>query len=360
MKKLTQEEFINSVIKLQGNKYSFEKTIYVNQRTPVIITCKKHQFDFNIIPSVLLGYRKKGNKKRSFRVGSCPKCHEEYFRKTKIIKKRVYYSTAKNTRAKATEHIERINGKRFYVCEVHGNVPVGECRDLCDGCPTCNIIAYKAKIKNNIKPIYIKLINKISTVNKSNKITYIPYLELKSRVNSLGITSHWEYRKWVKRTCQENIPTNPDRVYKMEWISYYDFFNKNKTDSMSAGENKIYNYLKRKKYNFETQKKFIDCKNIHSLPFDFYLPELNTLIEFDGQQHFKISNFSLSAEINIKKFEQLQKNDKIKTEYCKNKKINLIRLDDNELINNVMEWSLDIELSRIAAEIAISEFKKFS
>lgn len=63
----------------------------------------------------------------------------------------------------------------------------------------------------------------------------------------------------------------------------------------------------------------------------------------------------MSANVNKTKFEQLQKNDKIKTAYCANNNISLIRLDDKDLNNNVIEWSLDIELSRIAADIAISK-----
>lgn len=359
MRKSTQEEFINLVIKFQGDKYSFEKTIFVNQRTCIIVTCKKHQFDFPVVPSVLLGNKKKRKKERSFKVGSCPKCKEEYSEKIKVPKiKKVFCSKAKNTLAKPNERIKRINGKKHYACEIHGNVLVGESRRLRDGCPTCNML-----IRQNGRAV--KKSNKVLNVNpqvnkiNNNIVNYIPYQELKDRVNLLGITSHSEYRKWRKRTSQIDTPCNPDRVYKTEWISYYEFFNKNKIDLMSVGERKIYNYLKRKGYNFETQKKFIDCKNIHSLPFDFYLPEYNTLIEFDGQQHFKVSNFSTSAEVNKKKFEQLQKNDKIKTVYCENKNINLIRLDDKDLSNNIIEWSLDTELSRIAAEIAISEFKIF-
>ena len=40
-------------------------------------------------------------------------------------------------------------------------------------------------------------------------------------------------------------------------------------------------------YKFLTQHKFNDCKFKKPLPFDFYLPEYNMCIEFDGEQHFK-------------------------------------------------------------------------
>lgn len=56
--------------------------------------------------------------------------------------------------------------------------------------------------------------------------------------------------------------------------------------------------------------------------FDFYLPQYNTLIEYDGKQHFEPIEFFGGEE----KFNKLQENDKIKNEYCKNNKIPLIRI----------------------------------
>ena len=56
---------------------------------------------------------------------------------------------------------------------------------------------------------------------------------------------------------------------------------------------------------FETQKKFKNCKNKLPLPFDFYLPDYNILIEFDGKQHFEsIEIFGGKIE-----FEKLKIND---------------------------------------------------
>jgi very-short-patch-repair endonuclease len=74
------------------------------------------------------------------------------------------------------------------------------------------------------------------------------------------------------------------------------------------------------------EKEFEDCINIkigkycRSLRFDFYIPEQNTVIEFDGEQHFiKRGKFG-------DKFETLKENDIIKNEYCLNNNIKLIRI----------------------------------
>lgn len=56
----------------------------------------------------------------------------------------------------------------------------------------------------------------------------------------------------------------------------------------SYGETCIATWLQHNKIRFEPQ---FSIKNatIRRLKFDFYLPKFNTLIEFDGRQHFKRS-----------------------------------------------------------------------
>ena len=46
------------------------------------------------------------------------------------------------------------------------------------------------------------------------------------------------------------------------------------------------NYLIKHEFEFEEQKRFKDCRNKKPLPFDFYLPQYNLCIEFDGQLHY--------------------------------------------------------------------------
>ena len=50
-------------------------------------------------------------------------------------------------------------------------------------------------------------------------------------------------------------------------------------------ENYILDVLSEYKINYIPQARFFDCKNIYPLPFDFYLYDYNTIIEFDGKQH---------------------------------------------------------------------------
>lgn len=73
---------------------------------------------------------------------------------------------------------------------------------------------------------------------------------------------------------------------------------------------------------FEQQKTFENCINILPLYFDFYLPDYNTCIEYDGQQHFEPIELFGGLEY----FKHQQENDNIKNLYCKTNHINLIRI----------------------------------
>ena len=53
----------------------------------------------------------------------------------------------------------------------------------------------------------------------------------------------------------------------------------------SKGEQYIIDLLKKRSITFEREKVFKDCYN-GLYRYDFYLSELNTLIEYNGEQHY--------------------------------------------------------------------------
>lgn len=116
-------------------------------------------------------------------------------------------------------------------------------------------------------------------------------------------------------------------------ISHLKGFGCNKCD-VSKGELFIRNYLKQRNIPFIVEHKYPDCVYKRPLAFDFYLPEANLCIEFDGIQHFEpIGIFG-----GIKQFILQQKKDMIKNMYCLDKKINLCRIPYNIGIEAKMEW----------------------
>lgn len=91
----------------------------------------------------------------------------------------------------------------------------------------------------------------------------------------------------------------------------------------SKGEYKIAQLLMQLQIPFITQKRFDSCifpKTNRQLVFDFYLPELNILIEYDGEQHFqKVKNDFFN-------YEELQERDNFKNEWCEKEGIKLVRI----------------------------------
>ena len=92
-------------------------------------------------------------------------------------------------------------------------------------------------------------------------------------------------------------------------------------------ESKIGEILQHYKINYIPQYSFSDCKDQRSLPFDYYIPEYNILIEYDGEQHYKPVNFGgISDEKASENLKITQQHDRIKTNYCIKNQIPLIRI----------------------------------
>jgi very-short-patch-repair endonuclease len=91
----------------------------------------------------------------------------------------------------------------------------------------------------------------------------------------------------------------------------------------SKGEKSIFKWLKNNGIYVIQEYKFGDCRDKRKLPFDFYLPDYNVCIEYDGEQHHTVrTNFFGGND----KFKQLKRRDKIKTKYCKDNNIYLLRI----------------------------------
>lgn len=92
----------------------------------------------------------------------------------------------------------------------------------------------------------------------------------------------------------------------------------------SKGEQLVTKILDNHKIPYELQKGYEDLKNNGSyLRFDFYIPDCNLLIEYDGVQHFKpVAYFG-----GDKKLASQQRRDKQKTEYAEENHINLLRVN---------------------------------
>ena len=108
-------------------------------------------------------------------------------------------------------------------------------------------------------------------------------------------------------------------------IRFSDFKNNNRRCPIcnsSRGEQEVSFILNKLNIKFKREYKFNDCKFKTYLPFDFYLPNYNCCIEFDGIQHHEI----IGQFGGFNGFVNTKIRDTIKTEYCKKNNIKLIRI----------------------------------
>lgn len=133
--------------------------------------------------------------------------------------------------------------------------------------------------------------------------------------------------KILKRTRGSGKATFECPICKKPFDSYFSTVLTGSVRScgcfyLSRGEEKIKNILNDMKISFVHQKQFENCKVKRCLKFDFYLPEYNCCIEYNGEQHyFPVEAFG--GEEQLKKQRQY---DQIKIDYCKNNNIKLIEI----------------------------------
>lgn len=285
----TTEDFILEMSKLHNNKYDYSKVNYINRNTKVIITCHIHG-DFEQTPN---GHQKGYGCYECGR-NKCKKTTEDFILEAKSIHGDKYdYSKTKYTHA---------FNDVIITCPMHGDFKQRPNNHLNScGCKKCSLDDISKQFSDN----------KESFIEKAVKVHGDKYGY--SLVNYIDSTTN------VKIICQkhgefEQLPSNHLQGTRCPLCT------------ISKGEEKILNWLQENGIEFNPQHRFNNCRDIRPLPFDFYLPDYNTCIEYQGRQHFE----SVDAWGGNDAFKDRQRKDQIKENYCKLKGIKLISIHHNE------------------------------
>lgn len=109
----------------------------------------------------------------------------------------------------------------------------------------------------------------------------------------------------------------------------------------SFGEAKIIDILQQNNILYEREKSFVDFVNDNGnkYRYDFYLPNYNRLIEFDGIQHYSYRNSETSWN-NQMNFEKTQESDRLKNQYALSHNIDLVRIPYWEKDNITLDMIL--------------------
>lgn len=135
------ETFISKAKKLYGDKYTYEKTKYINTVTPVIITCKEHG-DFETVPNNFLSGH-----------GGCKKCTNRVTDTDSFIRKSILLHGNKYNYDK----VKYINiwEPVCITCPVHGEfwqIPNLHTSNFSPcGCPNCNKSKLEIEIESLLK-----------------------------------------------------------------------------------------------------------------------------------------------------------------------------------------------------------------
>jgi len=114
---------------------------------------------------------------------------------------------------------------------------------------------------------------------------------------------------------------------------------------VSSGERVITDWLTEHGFRFEREKTFPGCRvTSRPLRFDFYLPDKNLCVEYDGQGHFQIVNYSGrgSDEHLTRVLWGTQERDLAKDRFCADNGIRILRIsyDEFERIPEILSDTL--------------------
>jgi very-short-patch-repair endonuclease len=101
-------------------------------------------------------------------------------------------------------------------------------------------------------------------------------------------------------------------------------------------------FLEKNNIDYIYQKTYYDCISTigNKLKFDFYLPDYNICVEYDGEQHFKPIDYFGGVE----SFNRQRERDITKNNYCLENNIKLIRLSfkDYDKIENILNFEIGL------------------
>lgn len=283
MKRLTTEEFVERAMKVHGSRYSYDSTVYKTANDKVEVHCKT---DGHGMFYPLPGNHLKGS--------GCPLCAGNAKLTTgQFISKAMSIHGEKYGygRAQYVSYFKKV----LIECRVHGPFMQTPADHLSGkGCGKC-IGRYKTTSQ---------FIEELVLVHGArydySKMVY------KGIDNKIEIVCKKHGSFWQKAGSHRK--------------GFGCIYCRN-----SRGEDAVEKSLERLLVAFEKEKKFGDCyfhKN-YPLRFDFYLPEFNAIIEFDGMQHY--------VESWQKSLKRTQRNDDVKNRYCVTHGIPILRIPYSKL-----------------------------
>lgn len=279
MKKLTTQQFIEKARSIHGDKYDYSKSVYKNNKTKLILICKNHEEFLQVPTSHLSGI-------------GCKKCYDE----KRVCNIEKFVQKAKAVHGDKYDYsksvYKRSHAKLIIVCKKHGDflqTPNSHLNG--SGCKKC----YNKKQASSTE----KFIQKSKLIH-GDKYDYsrVVYKNDRTKIKII-CPSHDQFEQTAGgHLLGRGCPNCRN----------------------SKGESAIFEALTSLNIDFTTEKRFKTCRDKKPLPFDFYIPSENLLIEYNGAQHyFKIPMFDKSSPFSSRLLK-----DTIKRNWCKENNMTLL------------------------------------
>ena len=193
------------------------------------------------------------------------------------------------------------------------------------GCPECN----KKRIKRLFMLTQKEFEERVSKIDPTIKIIS-KYEGTKEKI------------KYECLICHKVFETKAGKILSGESSCHFC--------KASKGERRISLFLDRQGIVYEKERKFEGCKAKKCLPFDFYIPKYNLVIEYQGEQHYYPVDFSYtptteSKEKALRIFGEIRQRDEIKKEFCKKNKIDFLEISyrDYNKIEEIITNRLNLQ-----------------
>lgn len=374
--KKTTEEFILLANLRHGNRYDYSKSIYTGSKNKITIICSKEGHgEFFQIP---------GNHTK-FKPTGCPKCNNiaSLDRKRKPVDKFIAEAISVHGEKYDYSNITHNAKKYIIICKEHGEFLQNSTHHIKrrQGCPACGIIKIGDKSRKSVD----KFIAEAISVH-GNKYIYDEVVYINTDINVIikcpihGIfhqkpSSHIGVQKQgcpdcgIIKCALSNTLTTEEFILKSQMVhgDLYDYsltqyintkerviiickehgrFTQISNHHLSGNgcmlcknktEGKLKKWLEDNEFNIEYQKKFDWCVNNKgtSLPYDFYIPKLNIIIELDGEQHFfQVSKWKSPIET--------QERDEFKMNCANANNISVIRIYQLDVWNDTNDWEFNL------------------
>ena len=308
---MTTHSFTTRATTINAERYDYSLVDYINSATKVKIKCNTHNTIFEMTPNNHL----KGH--------GCKACSNEINSNKQRKPVDALIVEFENIHGKGKYGYEKVgqsytNNKTdiSIFCNTHQQffvqAPVNHLRGC--GCPICAI-----ENTTRLKPTDI-LVSEFIDLYGDSQFDY-------TKVVNTGAANRVEI---TCMTCGHTFKQTPSSHLRGNGCPRC---------KESSNESRIRKFLSSREIANHPQWNFSRaCKNPATgrpLTFDFYLPDYNLCIEFDGIQHSRPFSFSSdqSTETKLRNFKSTSHRDQVKNQFCVDNGIHLVRISHTDVDN---------------------------